>query len=446
MKVRITDLLDHYHDTYVKLDAPVQKGAISYMDQYENNKNHSSPAKKILLVAACLVLVLTGVAFFRLAPSIIYFNEEQGGALESPISVQELETVEEARESENVPVEEQAAEMYVAELGLNIEADGEEGSLLRLLYNRESLCYTWFLEIDSLKEILYSVSPEGNMSDSLRNAEFQENLNSWMNMFLDAYMAEAYIFFSDGSSFLVGGGAASAYEDGWFLEYGSVLPEDEYADLTPECLVIHGEEYPLVPADEDMQEAERNRVEKREELAAKIAEFHSEETEPVEESAKVYPEELSVAILAEDPDGDGYLTVDLALPVETEAASGTICRFSLKISTGEFKWFYDSQDLVDTLYQLSPEGDMSIAMDDEAFAAARLDFMNCALETHLSGAYLGFEDGTELCIGCGDMVGFSNDLFWDGYKITVIGKDTAEALGETRVSYLKINDVIYNFI
>lgn len=435
MKVRITDLLDHYHDTCVKLDAPAKKGAIIYMDQFENNQKKSSPLKKILVVAACLVLLLTGVAFFRLAPSIIFLDEEQGGALASPVSIQELE---------QVSVEEQPAEIYVAELGVIIGADGEEGRLLRLLYNRESLCYTWFMEIDSLKDLLYEASPEGNMTDSLRDEEFQRELTRWMNLFLEEYMAEAYISFSDGSSLLIGGGAASAYEDGTFLEYGSILPE--YAGQTPEYLVIRGEEYPLAPADKEIQEAERNRVESRAAIASQIIESHSEETEPArEEAAVVYPEEYPIEFQAEDPDGDGFLTVDLALPVETETASGTVCRFTLDISTGEFRWYYDSRDLGDTLYQLSSEGELGTAMDDQAFASARLGFMNCALETYLAAAYLGFEDGSEIRIGCGDVFGFSDGLFWDGYRIVAAGQDEAELLEGTQVSYLKINDVIYNF-
>lgn len=439
MNVRITDLLDHYHDTYIKLDAPVQKGAIICMDRFEQEQKHISPVKKLLVTAACLILLLTGAAFFHFIPAIILSSEEQGAALNSPISAQEPEAV---------PAEEQQeTEIYVAELGLAIGADGEQGSLLRFLYNRESLCYTWFMEIDSLEELLYDTSPEGNMMESLRNEEFQTNLTSWGNMFLQAYMAEAYVTFSDGNSFLVGGGAATTYEDGLFLEYGSVMPEDTYADLIPEYLVIRGEKYPLVPADEDMREAERNRIEKRQALAAQGFESNPEEPEPAgEEDTVVYPEDCSIAIRAEDSDGDGFLTVDLTLPVETESASGTICRFSLRISTGEFKWFYESQQLVDALYQLSPEGDMSIAMNNETFSAERLAFMNSALETHLSTAYLGFADGTEICIGCGDVVGFSDGLFWDGYKITAPGAEAAQALEGVQVSYLKVNGVTYQFI
>lgn len=439
MKVRITDLLDQYDDTYIKLDTPAKKGAMICMDLFEQKPKHASGMKTLLVTAACLILLLSGVAFFGLVPKMVLDSQEQGIALDGTISVEEPADV--------LVEEKEKSGIYVAELAFAVAPNGEQGSLVRFLYNRESFCYTWFMEIDCLGKLLNEISPEGNMMEALRNEEFQTSLTSWGNVFLQAYMAEAYVSFSDGSSFMVGSGAAMDYEDGLFLEFGSVMPEDAYADLIPEYLVICGEKYPFEPADEDMQEEERNRIKEREALAEQAIENSQEEFRSIgNEDTAVYPEDCRVTIWGEDIDEDGLLTVDLELPVETDTISGAICCFTLDLSTGEIKWFYNCQQLADKLYALSPEGEMGIALEDETFAAERLAFMNSALETHLSTAYLGFADGTEICIGCGDVVGFSDGLFWDGYKITAPDAEAAQALEGVQVSYLKINGVTYQFI
>ena len=88
MKVRITDLLDQYYDKSVKLDPPPEALPGQYRPQPRRSR-----AQKPLLVAATLMLVLTGIAGLTLGFQRLGATGHALAGEENPVSVQEQAAV-----------------------------------------------------------------------------------------------------------------------------------------------------------------------------------------------------------------------------------------------------------------------------------------------------------------------------------------------------------------
>lgn len=104
MKVRITDLLDQYYDKSVKLDPPPESLPGQYTPQPARSR-----ANKPLLIAATLMLVLTGIAGVTLGFQRLGTTGHALAGEENPVSVQEAAPAPTA-ELESEPTPEPTAE------------------------------------------------------------------------------------------------------------------------------------------------------------------------------------------------------------------------------------------------------------------------------------------------------------------------------------------------
>jgi hypothetical protein len=142
-------------------------------------------------------------------------------------------------------------------------------------------------------------------------------------------------------------------------------------------------------------------------------------------------------------DEDGLLTAQLDLPFSIGESQATLIRFTLDLSTGLYTWYADIPELLDMLYAVSTQGDFGLALGDTTFSQLHTDFENIALADYKCNAYLVFTNGTELCLGSGDIIGFEDELFTDSGKIAWAAADNNTDVSDLTPAYLRIGDTTY---
>lgn len=135
-----------------------------------------------------------------------------------------------------------------AVLDLPCTLDGETGYLQRFALELSTGKYFWYLDVPSLEQMLYEISPDGNISMALDENVYQELLIRWSNAFLDNYQVDAHLMFTDGTSIRLGSGDVILHEDGCIINAGSLSwdADDSGIDvegLTPDLLIINDESY-----------------------------------------------------------------------------------------------------------------------------------------------------------------------------------------------------------
>lgn len=473
MKIRITDLFDHYYDDSVMLDEPQLHETPTDITPRNIPGKHLSMHKP-LLIAASLLLALCGAFVLNLG-----FDRSGGTALAEGDTLPSLqESVAESvfpeesvpeqptAEADTGPQTDPTAEDYdpyevaehqllVAELMLPLPLDEEEGMLLNLTLDLTYGDYIWYTEIPELSQALYDLSPDGTLREGLYDEAFSQAHTAWANAFLEAYMENAVVNFSDGSTLQIGSGDVINFDNGIFSEASgfaalAVAGGIDLSSTVPVSVTINTETFQFAESSAMMTDPTPTLDLPTEPLPdTDIVTETDINTAPAETSV-IYGDGTQYYPAAQDTDGDGVLTAALNLEYGYMDSPAYVSLFTLDLTSGEFTWYNDVDPLVVLMSELSgnpTSQDFSDAMGDPEFNQLFTDWSNYVLEMIKSQAYLVFTDGTKVCLGSGDIIGYADayPMFYDTGNIAWLGMDYDIALCDLVPSHLEILGDIYHF-
>lgn len=141
---------------------------------------------------------------------------------------------------------------------------------------------------------------------------------------------------------------------------------------------------------------------------------------------------------AEDADGDGLLTAELNIPVETKYGTAILQTFTLNPDTWEFSWNTDLSGLSGTFAEYS--GDYTGALLNDDFQVEFAEVQNAVQEIILSGM-LVYPDNSHVCITTGDCIDY-DDQSYRSYD--TLGIATLFPTSDEAPSCLEIGGVTYS--
>ena len=154
---------------------------------------------------------------------------------------------DEPEAAESILSESTSASPLAATLDLPFYLDGEEAVLRSLVYDTTTQEFTWKKEIPQAANMLYKISPEGDMSAA--NTEFWDLYHNWEQVYWDTFFKEGVtIVFTDGTSASIGSGETVNYANDYFLGKHVILesaPGVDFntEDLTPDYVIVQGQNY-----------------------------------------------------------------------------------------------------------------------------------------------------------------------------------------------------------
>lgn len=438
MKVKITDLLDHYYDDTVKLnEAPADSttGGV-------RKSSHSFSIKKPLMAAAALLLILCGGFMLYLG----FPATPVGGALgtgdtdgsvdgalisqeEWDFSLQDSvlpdpetedtntapEVKAEAPETQAIP-ETDTDRFLVATLDFPIDKDAY---LTDIAIDTISKNVINRFHIPALQEAFYVASPDGDMAEAMASADFMEQYSQWESTLIDIFYFSSSLSLVFGDTETQLGHSIDGFYDGYFycvyplsMDLAEETALEQYldaydADASSLRIRLDYDEYDLTPSP-DYQAPDC--------------------VYDLDAASIVLPADSSLTLSAEnDADGDGILTADLNIDYEYDGITGTIVKFTVDPSNGYLRWYhrhpYTSSDS-DTTY---------------------IAWANYVLSKFQANAVLIFSDGTEVPVGGGDNLGYEEDLCWEESRLSWLAEDYDIDLDGKTVTFIKIEDQIYPF-
>ena len=141
---------------------------------------------------------------------------------------------------------------------------------------------------------------------------------------------------------------------------------------------------------------------------------------------------------AEDVDGDGLLTAELNIPVETKYGTAILQTFTVNPDTWEFSWNTDLSGLSGTFAEYS--GDYNEALLNDDFQMEYLEVQNAVQEVILSGM-LVYPDNSHVCLSTGEL----NDYGTQSYRtFDTLGVGTLSPTSAENPSCLEIGGVTYS--
>ena len=142
---------------------------------------------------------------------------------------------------------------------------------------------------------------------------------------------------------------------------------------------------------------------------------------------------------AEDTNGDGLLTAELNIPVETEYGTAILQKFTLDPSTLEFSWYIDLSGLSGSFAEYG--SDLSTALKEhEGFQAEFASVCNTVQEIILS-SMLVYPDNSHVCLSTGEL----NDYGPQRYRsYDTLGFATQYPTSAENPSCLEIGGVTYS--
>ena len=141
---------------------------------------------------------------------------------------------------------------------------------------------------------------------------------------------------------------------------------------------------------------------------------------------------------AQDTDGDGLLTAELNIPVETKYGTAILQKFTLDPSSLKFSWYTDLSGLSDSFDEYS--GDYNSALLNDDFQMEFLEVQNAVQEVILSGM-LVYPDNSHVCMFSGERIDFDAQ----GYRtFDTLGVGTLSPTSDEAPSCLEIGGVTYS--
>lgn len=142
---------------------------------------------------------------------------------------------------------------------------------------------------------------------------------------------------------------------------------------------------------------------------------------------------------AEDADGDGLLTAELNIPVETEYGTAILQKFTLDPSTLEFSWYTDLSGLSGSFAEYG--SDLSTALKErEGFQAEFASVCNTVQEVILS-SMLVYPDNSHVCLGTGELNAYGTQSY---RSYDTLGGATQFPTSAENPSCLEIGGVTYS--
>jgi hypothetical protein len=494
MKIRITDLLDDYYPKHPKLEEPED---IFQNTTYNEKSYYNQPPRErsfsLMVVAATLLLILCGASVLGL--TILQATGDQtGGALADSVEVTAEPTQEQEAEAPTPTLEAQISsyclqgdQLYAA---LKITGVTQAQSEWPIKVYDETFALTaesadenltvdldltvnGYMNNDTLAVTVRGTLPEGindlTFSVALESDE-QQLLSNSVEMQFDP--ADGYALYDANYIYRYG---EDSWQEGEYAElteihisqyslrmvYHCPALDDDPAD-SPQQLQFYGDalmydlesgtiEFDMddgtvwynipLPAYEITQETEStasvfmyfDACDPIDPLEIASITFHS----PTED-----PDPIEYTIVGDDLDGDGYLTADLGLTVQTsDGQDVTVDSFVIDMAEGTFCWKITFPALETWLYEVSPEGDFDTALHDEDFYYGFLDYSNEMLDLVYRKTVLFLENGNY------QEVGGTTDTYADGQFI--VGShfiiNSQQEAGTIQPLYLTIDGVRYDF-
>lgn len=466
MNPRITDLLDDYVDTSVRLLPPEQ------VLRSNNSGKAPSPApkpvqhrmKKPLVIAAALLLMLTGVAASVLTMSRggSFGSSLSGGLSEAPSTAQWASQESAFSSSESVPdeliLDDSNSVIVTSEatgLSMRVPTEYQDGLTVGqsvTLNVDANLAGTESIDYDGIFTF-YDTSNQG-LYDGL-----VFSIEAWDQSEFDSYLSDDFHALTFEFNSAVVGKQGDTYYS--MLQFGNI-PTSIFRLFDSTSLDSANAYYkrlqyviPMVrsfielngldTAETDLDswdELFRQRMlepmeQLIQELESNANSFAQSEQAPQD---SIQPSEESLSLpAAQDTDGDGLLTAELNLSVETEYGTAVIQRFTLDISSGQFSWYADLSGLSGPFTEYS--GNIAAARENDEFQAALVSVAG-ALQESILNSLLVYPDGSHLCLSTGELVSYENHVY---RSYDTLGLTIEEPSSSDNPSCLELGGITYRF-
>lgn len=141
---------------------------------------------------------------------------------------------------------------------------------------------------------------------------------------------------------------------------------------------------------------------------------------------------------AEDVDGDGLLTAELNISVETEYGTAILQKFTLDPSSLEFSWYTDLSGLSGPFAEYG--SDLSAAMKEHADFNAQLASVFNSVQEVILDSMLVYPDKSHICLSTGE----KNDYGTQSRSYDTLGLATQYPTSAEHPSCLEIGGVTYS--
>ena len=141
---------------------------------------------------------------------------------------------------------------------------------------------------------------------------------------------------------------------------------------------------------------------------------------------------------AGDADGDGLLTAELNIPVETKYGTAILQTFTVNPDTWQFSWNTDLSGLSGTFAEYS--GDYNEALLNDDFQVEFAQVQNAVQEVILTGM-LVYPDNSHICMFTGDQIDFDAQSY---RSYDTLGVATLFPTSDEAPSCLEIGGVTYS--
>lgn len=482
MNPHITDLLDDYADTSVQLFSPDQvlRGTGSGKKKSPNPKPAHHRMKKPLVAAAALLLVLTGIS----AGYLTFSRGNSGSSLGDGLSeIPEISAVSPTPEppQENIADSaESAVETVPEDIVLDDTADTQEAE-----QTVESTAELDLSPAEDLHTPQPVVNNTGGQSTSLTSAT---GLRLYvMDVCNDAGEARvddtiSLINPADGTEWDLD--VVFAFFDQINMEFGGFLwavvsgsPEQLPMELPDGYMCdklgeLDGETYSiLIPTYRNPQYNENSYAATNSynthvlatdwcltQITATLTtavddpdwtfDYAEQVLEPVTKQFSkldwarqnnTSPSDSSLNLpAAQDTDGDGLLTAELNIPVETKYGTAILQKFTLDPSSLKFSWNTDLSGLSGTFAEYS--GDYNSALLNDDFQMEYIEVQNAVQEVILTGM-LVYPDNSHVCMFSGERIDFDTQRY---RTFDTLGVGTLFPISDEAPSCLEIGGVTYS--
>lgn len=457
MSYRITDLLDDYMDSSVHLFPPEEVLSSSPADP-DGVPNTPTPPqsrhrmKKPLVIAAALLLAVTGIA----AGCLTLSRFPNGASLNTGLSELPESTPWNSPDSGQSVVESIPEDIVLDDTNSVIVTSGATGLSIRVptefqdeLKTDNSFTLTTIYSDDESFDFdsIFTFCDSSNQDNS-NGIVF--SIYAWNQSAFDSYMNdETRGLTYELNSVVLGTDAAVYYS---MLQFGNSISTrfPHFDNATPDSaksyyahlqyvipmvnsfIALNGLDSVNTGLDSWDELFRQRMLEPLEELI--------EQLEPRSESEQPDPSPKELSLPAgEDTDGDGLLTAQLDIPIETEYGTAMLQKFTLELSSGQFRWYVDCSQLSGPFEE--DHASMNDILERSEFESASLAVLNTVQEA-ISDNHLVYPDGSQLFVPTGELVDYYDHIH-ECYD--TLGVATAQPTCDQNPSCLEIGGVTYGF-